>query len=496
MKIKRTFCLLITILILSYGGFSQDYHVRMAFMGNSITIGSGLSNPTSDAYPEQLSTMLSKIYGDTVIVQNFAVSGRTMLKKGDYPLWNEIQYPMSWNFAPDIVFILLGTNDTKPQNWGPYSNEYADDYQSMIDSFKVRNPRCKFISGFPPPCFETKDLSKVWLINDSIIINGVIPIVDSLAKANGAYIVDFYHALRDSGYLFPDAVHPNVAGHKIMAQLVLNKMVETDLIHQVETGYTYITAIKTNRKNIATGDSAIISWTTINADSVTFEGKKMDANGSAVIKPSETKVYTIYAYGQKSIDSMKITQNVYVPALTKMGISPRTANIEQYDSSTVTLSFYDQQSKAITNKSFNVEWTITAGGGNLINKTNTSATLVATEAGKTKVRAAVGDVFVEASFSIAEKVSSPNTLNGSNFRLYPNPSKDILNLEMEVKAKAPCEVIIYDLKGALCQKEIIPVSADGKQTFSIKTNKLSRGIYMLKVINGDLKYSEKFNKSN
>jgi acyl-CoA thioesterase I len=312
MKIKKIFCFIITLLILSANGYSQGYHVRIAFMGNSITIGAGLTNPNVENYPAQVATMLSKIYGDTCVVGNFAVSGRTLLKHGDFPLWNEIQYPNSWNFAPDIVFILLGTNDTKPQNWGPYSNEYFSDYQSMIDSFRVRNPRVKFISGYPPPCFEHKNLSLVWEINDSIILNGVIPIVDSIAKINGNEIVDFYHPLLNSGSLFPDEVHPNVEGSKIMAQLVVDKIVEKNMIHKVETGYSYVTSVKSNKRTIPIGQSATISWSTINADYAKCEGIKADANGSITVTPTETEVYTIYAYGPKSIDSMKFTQNVYI----------------------------------------------------------------------------------------------------------------------------------------------------------------------------------------
>jgi len=485
---------MLTILMLSISGYSQGHRVRIAFMGNSITIGANLANPTVEAYPSQVSAILSENFGDTCVIGNFAVSGRTLLRKGDFPLWNEKQYTDSWNFAPDIVFILLGTNDTKPQNWDSYGDEYYADYQAMIDSFRVRNPRVKFMCGFPPPCFETENLNLVWLINDSIIVNGVIPIVDSIAKVNGAEIVDFYHTLRDSGNLFPDAVHPNAVGQRVMAQLVVDKMLESDIIHQVETGYTFVTSVKTNKRTIPPGEAATITWTTINADSVMFEGQKVDPNGTVTINPLVTKVYTVYAYGPKSIDSMKISQNVYIPELEKIGANPRTATVDQYDSTTIVLSFYDQESKPITNKTFNVDWNVNSGGGYLINKTSTSATFVASEAGKSTVRGTVGAIFIDVKFTVNAKVASPTLSNENNFRLFPNPANNYLNIEMETIGTSPSEIRIYDLKGTLCQKELFQPSASGKHTFSVKTGKLGRGFYLLEVENGGLKYSRKFNK--
>jgi lysophospholipase L1-like esterase len=493
MRVLINICIVISMLIISVNGFSQGHHVRIAFMGNSITIGAGLTNPTVEAYPGQVSTMLSKLYGDTCVVGNFAVSGRTLLKKGDYPLWNEKQYDDSWSFAPDIVFILLGTNDTKPQNWGPYGNEYFDDYQSMIDSFRVRNPRVKVMCGFPPPCYEHVNLGNVWEINDSIILHGVIPIVDSIATLNDAAIVDFYHPLLDSGYLFPDKVHPNVQGSKVMAQLVVDKMVETDIIHTVETGYTYVTGVTSNRKIIASGEPAIISWTSINADSVFFEGKKADLSGSVTVTPASNKIYTVYAYGKKGIDSMKYEQNVYIPVLEKLGANPRTAKITQHDSLDIALIFYDQENKVINGQSFNVNWTIREGGGSLINKTGTSATFIGSEAGKTYVVASVGTISIEVRVTVEAKLGSKQLQNAQAIRLFPNPAGKTVNLDVSGISEGKLDIRVYDVKGALCHNETIETSS-GKQCYTVNVEKLTPGLYLLEAEKNGIKLSDKFRK--
>ena len=89
--------------------------VRIACVGDSITEGSGLGNPAVESYPARLQRLLGTHY----LVRNFGVSGRTLLKKGDYPYWKESAYRLSRDFAPDIVLIKLGSNDAKSFNWRP-----------------------------------------------------------------------------------------------------------------------------------------------------------------------------------------------------------------------------------------------------------------------------------------------------------------------------------------------------------------------------------------
>ena len=78
-----------------------DYEmpVKVACIGDSITQGSGAA--AGKSYPSQLQEML----GEQWKVFNFGVSGRTLLKKGDYPYWNEKAYRDALKSAPDVVII-------------------------------------------------------------------------------------------------------------------------------------------------------------------------------------------------------------------------------------------------------------------------------------------------------------------------------------------------------------------------------------------------------
>src|SRR5688500_19400804 len=95
------------------GCVSVAAQVKVACVGDSITEGSGLSNPAVESYPARLQRLL----GTNYMVRNFGVSGRTLLRQGDLPYWREVAFTNSQNFGPDIVIIQLRTNESKPNNW-------------------------------------------------------------------------------------------------------------------------------------------------------------------------------------------------------------------------------------------------------------------------------------------------------------------------------------------------------------------------------------------
>ena len=68
---------------------------------------------------------MHRLLGPGYEARNYGVSGRTLLKKGDFPYWNENAYRQSREWNPDIVVIQLGTNDSKPQNWRHSTNFYS-----------------------------------------------------------------------------------------------------------------------------------------------------------------------------------------------------------------------------------------------------------------------------------------------------------------------------------------------------------------------------------
>ncbi|MCU0402217.1 MAG: GDSL-type esterase/lipase family protein [Algoriphagus sp.] len=204
--------LLFLALFASFSAFSQS-PIKVAFVGNSITQGPGRDNP--DSYPLQVAAML----GNSYEVKNFGVSGRTLLKKGDYPYWNEPQFQQVKDFQPDVVVIKLGTNDSKPQNWA-HRADFVKDYLDLIAEFRAHMPKDgKVYVVMPVPVTRVN-----FGINPEVMNNEQRLMLMEIIQKSGAELIDLYTPLMDKPELLPDGVHPNNEGLRIMAAVVARRI--------------------------------------------------------------------------------------------------------------------------------------------------------------------------------------------------------------------------------------------------------------------------------
>lgn len=180
--------------------------LRVACVGDSITQGSGAAQGKS--YPSQLLALL----GDGWEVGNFGVSGRTLLRKGDHPYWKEAAYQKALGFKPDAVIIMLGTNDTKPQNW-KHKDEFESDYRDLVKSFQALQPTPRVYICRPVPVPDGGNYG----INEAGI-QEQMPMVAKLAAELGTETIDMYGALDGKPAMLPDHVHPNTEGAAEMAK--------------------------------------------------------------------------------------------------------------------------------------------------------------------------------------------------------------------------------------------------------------------------------------
>jgi lysophospholipase L1-like esterase len=187
---------------------------KIACVGDSITYGYNLTNPSKESYPAVLQTLL----GAQHTVQNFGSSGCTLLKKGDKPYWNDGQFGSSDAFKPDVVVVMLGTNDAKPQNWS-HEVEFTGDYESMIDHY--RGLGALVYVAVPPPVFTPG----AYQIDPAVLNTEIVPLVRQIAGTANAPVVDVYQALTGKSSLFPDMVHPNAEGARLIAQTVAAALV-------------------------------------------------------------------------------------------------------------------------------------------------------------------------------------------------------------------------------------------------------------------------------
>jgi lysophospholipase L1-like esterase len=184
--------------------------VRIACVGDSITYGATLRDRQDECYPAQLGRMLGPKYR----VRNFGVSGTTLLSKGDGPYIETDAYKSVKEFTPNIIIIMLGTNDTKPWNWR-HEADFVSDYKAMIQELSALESKPKIWLCTPVPA-NPGDFG----IEEARIRTGVVPKVKEIAKSTGLPMIDLYQALGGKPNLFSDKVHLNAAGAALVARIV------------------------------------------------------------------------------------------------------------------------------------------------------------------------------------------------------------------------------------------------------------------------------------
>lgn len=207
--------------------------IRVACIGNSITDGSGIDMASQHGYP----AILQQKLGEDYWVKNFGVSGRTMLNKGDHPYMNELAWRDALAFQPDIVIIKLGTNDSKPQNW-QHGAEFKQDLVQMITELcpelaqlpKNKKKRAKALAEVKTQiflCTPIPAFKSTWNINDSVIVNGVIPVQQEVAKEYGLQVIDLHTLFANDGdKMVADGIHPNADGARRMAEIIADTLKE------------------------------------------------------------------------------------------------------------------------------------------------------------------------------------------------------------------------------------------------------------------------------
>ena len=93
-------------------------------------------------------------------------------------------------YKADVVFIKLGTNDSKSQN-RVHLNDFEADYSDLINSFKRKNKDARIILLLPVPAFTT-DTTRIW---DQPIKNKIIPATQKVAYKTNSEVLDLYHLL-------------------------------------------------------------------------------------------------------------------------------------------------------------------------------------------------------------------------------------------------------------------------------------------------------------
>ena len=139
------FLIIISLLIISNIKAREDGVIRVTCVGDSITDGVGASSG-DNTYPAQL----QKLLGESYIVLNKGVSGTTVTRSDGRAYTKTGRYKESLESNPDIVIILLGTNDISAK--GIQTDEgkktFKDNYTLLIKDYANWgiNPKIMLVS--------------------------------------------------------------------------------------------------------------------------------------------------------------------------------------------------------------------------------------------------------------------------------------------------------------------------------------------------------------
>jgi len=239
--------------------------IHVSCVGDSITAEGG--NMT---YPDQLQRLL----GSNYVVTNQGVSGHTMLINGlcaatpggswrrpclqtssakpcsgNCTYWDTNKFINVTISNPDIITIMLGTNDAKWCNWyGPVNGvpagagtQFESDYVSMIKVFKALPSKPKVYVVLPPPaisqCPATGPAGNATIClayNISFhAVNEIFPVLQrKIAQEAGADgVVDVWSALNGtkiSVHACADGIHPYSPALGVIAKTIADVIAPRD----------------------------------------------------------------------------------------------------------------------------------------------------------------------------------------------------------------------------------------------------------------------------
>ena len=219
-------------LVALFSGAATAKPKEIVFIGDSITEGFGIPDAQRNEFrfPAVFGKLLEKEYPKKYKVINFGHCGTTMLSNVK-ATWSRNGYNELKKTKPYMAIIMLGTNDSKAENWKAEKNQAAQfekDLLEIIKKLKKQNHRVKIYLCTPPPAFSGKKLSSGDSISGERIKKEILPIVKKVAKKEKLPIIDVFKKFLHKSDLFADGVHPNIKGADAFAKFIY-KEVKKDL---------------------------------------------------------------------------------------------------------------------------------------------------------------------------------------------------------------------------------------------------------------------------
>lgn len=200
-----------------YNGVPKEAQIKVACIGDSITYGYGLTNWQKHNYPEVLNERLGEDYH----VANFGVSESCVSMEGNLPYINTEEYEDSLDYEADVLIFMLGTNDSRIENW-TQKDSFQEDYRKLIDTYLQgeKQPKIYLATCGKAYYMEEEQEFAAYGIRPELV-QEVNEFIRELAKERGYEIIEIEELTEAHPEWFQkDGIHPDIEGNEKMAEFV------------------------------------------------------------------------------------------------------------------------------------------------------------------------------------------------------------------------------------------------------------------------------------
>jgi lysophospholipase L1-like esterase len=173
-------------------------------------VGDSITEVTS--YTNYLEHMLGTNYS----IGNFGASGSTISLSTYKPYMLQPEFQDAKIFEPDVVVIMLGTNDAH-LDMELSHDAFESDYALLIDSFQNLDSTPEVLIVKSPPVYNN-NLG----ISPTLFSQNVIPSIIDVANSQSLEVVDVFDMFGNHSDYMIDGVHPNDAGAMLIASAVFD----------------------------------------------------------------------------------------------------------------------------------------------------------------------------------------------------------------------------------------------------------------------------------
>ncbi len=230
--LKVLLCILLVLVLIVAGGFAYLYfngmsgmsntteakngQIKVACVGDSTTYGHGITGWPKNNYPAVLQNLL----GESYHVNNYGVSSFAVQVDADRSYRTLPHYQESLSYDADYVVFMMGSNDSKPENWKG-AEAFRKDSLSLLDTYGDAEiilctlPSAFFLEG------QTEGVTNHDI--QPLVVDEIAQITREVAAERGYTLIDI-HALTTEHpeWFAKDGVHPSNEGAAAIAQEVYN----------------------------------------------------------------------------------------------------------------------------------------------------------------------------------------------------------------------------------------------------------------------------------